>query len=91
MCVPDVVKDVNVKVFNLMSRTNEKGHIKWHKMWKCECRLVNSVSDKKQRLNDDKCRCEYKEVIDKGASDKGSIWNPRNCECECDISCDVSE
>ena len=23
MCVPDVVKDLNVKVFNLMSRTNE--------------------------------------------------------------------
>ena len=28
LCVPDVVKDVNVKVFNLMSRTDEKGHIK---------------------------------------------------------------
>ena len=23
ICVPDVVKDLNVKVFNLMSRTNE--------------------------------------------------------------------
>ena len=23
MCVPDVVKNLNVKVFNLMSRTNE--------------------------------------------------------------------
>ena len=26
------VKDLNVKVFNLMSRTNETGHIKWHEM-----------------------------------------------------------
>ena len=26
--VPDVIKDLNVKVFNLMSRTNETGHIK---------------------------------------------------------------
>ena len=24
LCIPDVVKDMNVKVFNLMSRTNEK-------------------------------------------------------------------
>ena len=24
MCVPDIVKILNVKVFNLMSRTNEK-------------------------------------------------------------------
>ena len=30
MCVPDVVKNLNVKVFNAISRTNETGHIKWH-------------------------------------------------------------
>ena len=28
--VPDVVKNLNVKVFNPMSRTNETRHIKWH-------------------------------------------------------------
>ena len=28
ICVLDVLKDSNVKVFNLMSRTNEKRHIK---------------------------------------------------------------
>ena len=31
ICVPDVIKDLNVKVFNLMSRTNETSHIKWYK------------------------------------------------------------
>ena len=30
MCVPGVVKNLNVKVFNAISRTNETGHIKWH-------------------------------------------------------------
>ena len=30
MCVPDVVKNLNVKVFNLMSWTNETRHIKWY-------------------------------------------------------------
>ena len=30
MCVPDVVKNLNVKVFNLMSRTKETKHIEWH-------------------------------------------------------------
>ena len=29
LCVPDVVKNINVKVFNLISRTNETSHIKW--------------------------------------------------------------
>ena len=28
ICVPDVIKELNVKVFNLMSRTNETRHIK---------------------------------------------------------------
>ena len=27
ICVPDVIKDLNVIVFNAMSRTNEKRHI----------------------------------------------------------------
>ena len=27
----------------------------------------------------------------KGVYDKGYIWNPNNCECECDKSCDVGE
>ena len=30
ICAPNVIKDLNVKVFNLMSRTNEARHIKWH-------------------------------------------------------------
>ena len=30
ICVPDVIKDLNVKVINLMSRTNETRFIKWH-------------------------------------------------------------
>ena len=39
--VPDTVKSVNVKVFNLMSITNETKHLKWHET--CKCRLEMSV------------------------------------------------
>ena len=35
ICVSDVVKNLDVKVFNLMSKTNETGHIKWHETCKC--------------------------------------------------------
>ena len=28
LCIPDVFKNTNVKVFNLMSRTNERRHVK---------------------------------------------------------------
>ena len=34
---------------------------------------------------------ECKELIDKGVCDKEFIWNPSNCECECDKSCDIGE
>ena len=30
-------------------------------------------------------------MIDKGVYDKRFIWNPSNCECECDKSCDTGE
>ena len=89
--VPDVIKDLKVNVFNIMSRTNETRHIKWHEMCKCKCRLDASVCNNKQRWNNDKCQCECKELIDKGICDKGYIWNPSNCKCECDKSCDFGE
>ena len=43
------------------------------------------------QLHDDKCKCECKELIDKGKCDKGFIWNPSDCECECAKSCDTGE
>ena len=30
-------------------------------------------------------------MIDKEICHKGFIWNPSNCECECDKSCNVGE
>ena len=74
LCVSDTIKNVNFKVFNLMSRTNETRHIEWHKTCKCKCRLDASVCNNKQRWSEDKCRCECKESIDKGMCDKGFIW-----------------
>ena len=91
LCVPDVVKNLNTKVFNLRLMTYESRHIKWHETCKCKCRVNKSVCNNKQRWNEDKCRCECKELIDKSVCDKGFIWNPSNFECECDKSCDIDE
>ena len=91
LCVPDVIKNLNVKVFNLKSKTNEKRHIEWHETCKCKCRLHGSVYNNKQRWNVNKCRSECKELIDKDVRDKEFIRNPSNCECKCDKSCDVGE
>ena len=84
ICVADVVKNLNVKVFNLMSGTNETKHIEWHEKCKCECKFGANVCNNKQRWNKDKCRCECKELIDKVVCNDRFIWNPSNCECKCD-------
>ena len=76
LCVSDIIKYLNVRIFNLVSRTNETRYTECHE---------------KLRQNDDKCRCECKELIDKGACDKECIWNPSECECECAKSCYVGE
>ena len=60
LCVPDVVKNINVKVFNLMSRDNERRHIEWHETCKSKCSLDASVCNNKQRWNNGKCKCECK-------------------------------
>ena len=49
ICVPDVIKELNVKVFNLMSRSNETRFIEWHETCKCKCRLDAIVCNNKQR------------------------------------------
>ena len=91
LCVPDVVKNLNVKVFNLVSGANETRRIECHKTCKCKGRLQHSVCNNKKCWNDDKCRCECEELTDKGVCDKRFIWNPSNCECECYKSCDFSD
>ena len=48
---------IYAKVFNLMSRTNEKRHIKWHETCKYKCRLDANVCNNRQRWKKDKCRC----------------------------------
>ena len=43
ICVPDVVKNLNVKVFNLMSSTNETRFIEWYETCKCECKFGANI------------------------------------------------
>ena len=47
LCVPDIVRNINVKVFNLMSRINEARQIIWHETCKCMCRLKVTSSRKR--------------------------------------------
>ena len=80
LCVPDIIKDMNIKAFNMLARINETRKITWHETCKCICRFTSAVYNNNQEWNENKCKCEYKEdLIDKLVCDKGYIWNPSTC------------
>ena len=82
MCSWNVVV-LDVKIFNLVSITNETKHIESYKTCKCKCRLNACVYKQGE--------CKGKELNDKGTCDKGFIWNLINFQWECHKSCDVGE
>ena len=72
LCIPDIVRDMNIKVFNLLARINETRKIVWHKTCKCVCRLTSAVCNDRQEWTENKCRCECKEdLVSKLVCDKG--------------------
>ena len=49
LCVPDVVKNINAKEFNLISFSNQTKHIERHETCKYKCGLDASVCNNKKR------------------------------------------
>ena len=39
ICVPKIIKNVNMKVYNFLMRLNETRNVLWHEICKCVCRL----------------------------------------------------
>ena len=88
ICVPKIIKNVNMKVYNFLMRSNETRNVLWYESCKCVCKLNSSVCNSKQIWNSDTCRCDCNEdfagIIN---CNKGYTWNPSTCECQCDKWC----
>ena len=88
LCVPGIVKRVNMQVYNFLMRLNETRSVLWRESCKCVCKLNSSVCNNKQIWNSDACKCDCNEdfasIINCA---KGYMWNPSTCECQCDIWC----
>ena len=88
MCVPNVIKRVNMQVYNFLMRLNETRNVLWHESCKCVCKLNSSACNNKQIWNIDTCRCDCNEdFVSIINSTKGYMWNPSTCECQCDKWC----
>ena len=92
ICVPKIIKNVDMKVYNFLIRLNETCNVLWHESCKCVCRLNSSVCNSKQIWNSDACRCDCNEdfagIIN---CNKGYTWNPSTCECQCDKWCKTGQ
>ena len=92
ICVPNVIKGVNMQVYDFLMRLNETRNVLWHESCKCVCKLNSSVCNNKQIWNDDTCRCDCNEDFASIIScAKGYMWNPSTCECQCDKWCKPGE
>ena len=78
VCVPNIVKNVTLKIFDLISQQNKIKQIIFHESCKCVYRLNEIVCNNKQKWNKHKCRCEC--LINKKCGNK--FWNPNSCKCE---------
>ena len=92
LCIPNVIKRVNMQVYNFLLMLNETCNVLWHESCKCICKLNSSVCNNKQTWNDDTCRCDCNEdfagIIN---CTKGYTWNPSTCECQCDTWCNPGQ
>ena len=79
VCVPDIVKNISVKVFDLISQQNKLRNIEFHERCKCDCLLNETVCNDEHRWNKDECKCESLKIEN---CDIGFSWNFNSCECE---------
>ena len=92
ICVPKIIKNVNMKVYNFLMRLTETRNVLWHESCKCVCRLNSSVGNRKQIWNSDTCRCDCNEDFAGVVScDKGYMWNPSTSKCQCDMRCKTGQ
>ena len=59
--VPNVIKRVNMQVYNFLMMLNETHNVLWHESCKCVYELNSSVCNNKQIWNSDTCRCDCNE------------------------------
>ena len=43
LCVPGIVKRVNMQIYNFLTNLNETRNVLWHESCKCVCKLNSSV------------------------------------------------
>ena len=50
VCIPDIIKNVTVKMFDLIELTNATKQVEFRESCKCACKINSTVCNNKQKL-----------------------------------------
>ena len=76
VCFPNKREDLNLSVFNMITRINESKTLTKHISCECKCKFDGGKCNLGQWWNNDKCQCECKK---RNVCEKDYIWNPATC------------
>ena len=85
------IENIGLKVFNLLSQSNETINMEKQESCGCKCKLNKDSCNNKQIWNEDTCQCECKKTNTKEFFDSKFIWNPSVCIFECNKYCNIYE
>ena len=60
ICVPKETKDINVKVFNMITNKDEAKAMTEHIPCDCKCKFSSAACNSNQKWNNRLCQCECK-------------------------------
>ena len=97
--VPNKVNNMNVKVFNLISRVNETRFLVQYKLCRCKSELSESGCNSNQKWNHDESprEChdesprECKVLDDQGSCKDDYMWNSSTRDCKCNKACKIDK
>ena len=72
VCVPTKTKDLNLSMFNIITRINESKTLTKHRSCEFKCRFGGKKCNSDQWWNNDKCRCQCKK---RHVYEKDYVWN----------------
>ena len=61
--VPNKIKNINVKVFNMITNKNEAKTLVKHISCYCKCKFNSTTCNSNQKWNNETCQCDCKNYI----------------------------
>ena len=80
VCVPNKTKDLNLRMFNMITEINELKTK--HISCKCECKFDGRKCNSNQKWIHSSYWCQYKISKKHHVCKKDNIWNPATCSYE---------